>query len=430
MASAEALLISAVVRTGDILTPIKEGVTPDLFNGHRHEWEFISDYYLQHRKAPSKTLFRRKFPKFRVEEVDDTDYLCEDVKREYARRSLIETLQSSAEDLSDEADPLEVANRYANALVSIQNTLSGHKDEIDLVADWEDVYKVAHARWERRQHYGLPGVPTGFQIIDHNTGGIGPGEYWVIAARLGEGKTWTGIRMAAAALDAGLRVQYDALEMTKAQTAFRMHTFLSSKHAKEVFSNSDLTLGKGYNLLDYKEWLKALAEDEEFTGAMFISDTGRGRVTAQKIASQIERNSPDVVFIDYLTLMDREDGWEGVQKLSGEIKNVAMQYDVPIVVLAQVNRGGINRTSKEPPRTEHLAGSDAIGQDADAVITMAKQSDNVMRLRMAKYRHGVDGYQWYAKFIPNTGVYEEITGDEATKLIDIDLEDQPKVWRP
>jgi len=430
MASSEAMLISAVIRTGDILTPIKQGVTPDLFNGNRHEWEFIDDYYRQHRKPPSQTLFRRKFPKFDLEEVDDTDYLIEDVKRDHARRILIETLKSSADDLSDEADPLEVAERYASSLTALQTTLSGRKDEIDLVADWEDVYKVAHTRWERRQHYGLPGIPTGFKIVDDNTGGISPGEYWVLAARLGEGKTWTGIRMACAALGAGWRVQYDALEMTRAQTAFRMHTFLSReiRERNEHFRNSDLTLGKGYNLIEYREFLESL--NDHVTGAMFISDTGRGRVTSSKIAAQIERNSPDVVFIDYLTLMDKEDGWEGIMKLSGEMKAVAQQYNVPVVVLAQINRGGINRSSKEPPRTEHLAGSDAIGQDADAVITMAKQSENVMRLRMAKYRHGKDGYQWYAKFDPNNGSYEEVSHDEAVSMIDIDEEaaGAPKQW--
>jgi len=44
-------------------------------------------------------------------------------------------------------------------------------------------------------------------------------------------------------------------------------------------------------------------------------------------------------------------------------------------------------------------------------------------MRMAKNRHGEDGYMWYCRFTPNTGQFEEITGDEAEELMMLDSED-------
>ena len=133
----------------------------------------------------------------------------------------------------------------------------------------------------------------------------------------------------------------------------------------------------------------------------------------------IERNNPDVVFIDYLTLMDTGDDWRATANLSGQIKSLAQRYQVPVIVAAQINRSGVG---KEPPGPEHLSSSDSIGQDADAVVTLKQMSDRVVKMRLAKYRHGKDNEVWWCAFKPNTGHFEEITGDEAQDMINEDYE--------
>ena len=60
-------------------------------------------------------------------------------------------------------------------------------------------------------------------------------------------------------------------------------------------------------------------------------------------------------------------------------------------------------------------------QDADAVITMAQQSKRVLKMRLAKYRHGQDGGTFYVEFAPNTGRMVEVSGDVAKDIIDEDL---------
>jgi hypothetical protein len=123
--------------------------------------------------------------------------------------------------------------------------------------------------------------------------------------------------------------------------------------------------------------------------------------------------------------------WEDVSKVnikddfmvhlkSGEIKTIAMQYQVPIVAAAQLNRSmGL---TKEPAGPEALAQSDAIGQDADAVITLRQMSQSVLQMKLAKYRHGLSDFKWYCEFRPTQGTFKEVTYERAQELRDEDNE--------
>jgi hypothetical protein len=159
---------------------------------------------------------------------------------------------------------------------------------------------------------------------------------------------------------------------------------------------------------------------------MHIADTTHGPISPLSIAAQIERNKPDAVYLDYITLMDTADvngdDWKSIGRLSKSLKQVAQQYQVPIVAAAQLNRNAAQ--GKDLAGPESLAESDAIGRDADAVITMKQLSKHVIAFKLAKYRHGRDGYTWYTKFLPNTGHFEEITFDEAQDAISEDKDSE------
>jgi replicative DNA helicase len=252
-----------------------------------------------------------------------------------------------------------------------------------------------------------------------------------MAARLGQGKTWSLARMACAAAFSGYNIQYDALEGTRPEIAMRIHTFASSEYGKEVFKNLDLSMGKNFSPRAYKEFLQSLRNDVK--GRMHIADTTKGPISPLSIAAQIERNRVDIVYLDYITLMDGSDGasegdWKSIGKLSKSLKQIAQMYQTPIVAAAQLNREAANMRDLAGP--DKLAESDSIGRDADAVITARQMSKHVIAMKLAKYRHGRDGFVWYTKFLPNTGHFEEITFDEAQDAIaedkDSEVEDDYK----
>ena len=412
----EVLFISAVLRQGDVLTPMGAGVTKNWFHSHSDEWNWIETYVKRHRKPPSKTLFRDRFSDFTILKADDVDYCLGQLKDSHLRFSLIQSVDGVLERLKDQDDPNDVLETVYREIATIQLDAHGGQNESEIVTDWEDTFTEVARRYEKAKERGIAGVATGFTTLDLLTGGPQPGDYWIVAARLGQGKTWTLIRMAVAALYADSTVLYCALEQSRAQIAMRCHSFLSGKYSKQVFKTLDLMHGKDFDLVAYRQFLQELKD--KLDGRFIVNDTSRGRVSPSSIAAQIERNRPDIVFIDYLTLINSGgDDWRAMADLSGEIKGLAMRYEGPIVAAAQINRMAIGN---DLPGAEHLAASDAIGQDADCVITMRQMSQRVIKMKLAKFRHGMDGQIWFNEFAPNSGRFEEVSGDNAQDLIDED----------
>ena len=411
--STESMFISAILRQEDHQTPVLGGVKPHWFVTHRDEWEWIDRYINRHRKCPSKVLFKTKFSDFRMVQSDDVEYCLGELRDEYLRRSLVQVVNEAVDKIKNDDEVPDIMSLMQKSLLSLQADADGLANESDVVDDWEVAYDEVARRYERMAEKGIAGIPTGFSTLDLVTGGAQPGDYWIVAARLGQGKTWTLLRMAATAVYRGYTVQYDALEQSRAQIAMRAHSFLSSAHAQDSFKTQDLMAGRDFDLLAYKEFLKNLRDT--LSGKFIVNDTSRGRVTPSSIAAQIERNKPDVVFIDYLTLMNGQQGdWQAIASLSAELKGIAMRYQVPIIAAAQINRTAIG---EDLPGAEHLAGADAIGQDADAVITMKQISRHVVKMKLAKYRHGGDGQIWFNEFRPNSGRFVEIDGDTADEII-------------
>jgi replicative DNA helicase len=427
VANAEQMLISSVVLTKDHVTASSKGITTKFFHSYADEWGFIERYIAKHRRAPSKTAFCSKFPKFRVQKTDDTAHWCEEVRNMHATAVLGDSVNNIIEYM-EEGDVDKAIKVMHSSALAIESALVGESADSDIITNYQDVLDEVMKRHERQGEFGQAGIPTGFPTLDERTGGPQPGQVWIMAARLGQGKTWSLARMACAAAFSGYNIQYDALEGTRPEIAMRIHTFASSEYGKEVFKNLDLSMGQNFSPRAYKEFLHSLRNDVK--GRMHIADTTKGPISPLSIAAQIERNKVDAVFLDYITLMDDggEGDWKSIGALSKRLKQVAQMYQVPIIAAAQLNREAANLKDNAGP--DKLAESDSIGRDADAVITARQMSKHVMAFKLAKYRHGRDGFIWYARFLPNTGHFEEITFDEAQDAVaedkDSEVEDDYK----
>lgn len=413
----EQMLISAVLNTQDHVTSAARGITRKFFSSYEDEWKFIERHISRYKRTPSSRAFQAKFPQFRLKKDDDVAYWCDEVRQSFAQSQLTSSLQDVIAKI-DDGDLEKALKAMHRSAMDIESNLSGESADGDIFENWQDTFDEVMRRHRRQREFGQSGLPTGFPTLDERTGGPQPGHVWVVAARLGQGKTWSLVRMAVAAAFSGFTVQYDALEGSRPEIAMRVHTFASSEYGKEVFKNLDLSQGRNFSPRSYKEFLQSIRN--EVAGKFHIADTSRGPVSPLTIAAQIERNKPDAVYLDYITLMDgdsaRED-WSGqnISKLSKQLHQVSGAYMVPIIAAAQLNRNAAGRRELSGP--EDLAESDAIGRDADAVITMRQLSKRVIAFKLAKFRHGRDGYTWYCKFLPNTGQFEEVTFDEAQDLI-------------
>lgn len=421
--SPEAFLLSAVVKTGEYKLLLAEGVTPDLFHVFRDEAEWILQYIIRNQRAPSRIDVKQAFPDFvTYRGADNVAHWIGEVKQSHKAAALLDATQR-AMDLIDNDDPDAAIEHIHQSALRIAQETAGVTGSIDALSDWKPIFDDVKRRQAiARVNGGIAGVPTGFPTLDAVTGGLQPGWLTIIAARLGNGKTWSGVKMAFSASLAGKKVIYFSLEQPRNQIAMRVHAFGSRRFANKPLNPMDLARGMNVNLAEYKAFLRDM-EANKGTGSLLVNDTSRGRLTPSSIGGIIETEQPDLVVIDYLTLLASSgDDWRGAAKLVGDVQQLAHSYRLPVVALAQINRNGAG--GKEPPGTESLYSSDSIGMDADLVVTQMQRSETVMMHKIAKFRHGPAGKKWYTRFNPAEGVYDEITGDEAHKFIQDDLDNE------
>jgi replicative DNA helicase len=100
---------------------------------------------------------------------------------------------------------------------------------------------------------------------------------------------------------------------------------------------------------------------------------------------------PVAVFIDYLQLLEADGStlYERVTAISKQLKSLAMELDLPIVALAQLNRAAEHRGGA--PGLADLRDSGAIEQDADAVILLSEDELGRLVMSVQKNRQGALG---------------------------------------
>jgi len=418
----EQLLISAVLNQQDHITPGALGITPAFFHAFPDEYKFIDDYIKNFRRTPSRMAFRSKFKDCTLSKnADDVAHFCEEVKLTHAQAVILGDMQDMI-DLVKDGDVTKAIALMQRTAISSASVMGGASDNEDIIKENSFVYNEVKARQERRKLHGSAGIPTGFPTLDDRTGGVKPNEFWVIAARLGEGKSWWLVRAACAAVFAGFNVQYNSLEMARADIAMRVITFASSEYGKKLFENIDQSHGMDFSLREYKQFLSTLHNSVK--AAFRVADQSRGPISLSTMAAQAERHQPDAYYLDYIQLMNRmghdEDDWQPMANISGAIKNFNTRYGIPVIAASQLNREAAK--SKDLPGVENIAEADAIGRDADVVVTMRQLSARVIAMKLAKNRSGPAGFVWYTEFLPNTGHFKEITFERAQELIQEDRE--------
>ena len=412
--SPETMLISSVLRNGDLKAALQVHITPKMFQAYPDEWEWIIDYANLHKKTPSKAAFRFQFPGFAIKIADDTEHFARCVKQNHARLQLT----SSVRDCTDLIASGNIDGAVAMMALRVNEiaTAMHYTTDLDVIADWETTYKEVQARKERTEMYGQAGISTGFTVLDNVTGGIQPGQLWVLAARLGHKKSWSAVRIAVAALIAGHKVHYTSLEQPSIEVSMRVHNFLSGEIGKQIFQTQDLILGRETNLANYRKFLRGLKKN--ISGQMTVND--RRGVGFAELRAQVERTSPDLWIIDYLTLATKGQDWQGIGDFTKNVRQLAGDMGTGTLAAAQLNREAAGGATGSMGGVENLAGSDQIGQDADVIVLTQEMSPSVNKFRLAKHRNGKAGHTWYCHFNPSAGKFAEIPETLAFDLIDAD----------
>ena len=213
----------------------------------------------------------------------------------------------------------------------------------------------------------ITGIATGFTDLDRMTSGMHPGELTIIAARPSMGKTAFSLNIAQNMVLAQKRtVAYFSVEMGKEAVMMRMLS------AESKVSMSDIRNGK----IPDSSWPKLINAAGSLSEANFFIDDTSG-ISPFEIRSRCRRlkaqHGLDAIMIDYLQLMDLKQKVESreraVSEISKALKQIAKELQVPVVALAQLNRGVEGRSDRRPMLSD-LRESGSIEQDADVIMML------------------------------------------------------------
>lgn len=408
---AEQTILGAILIDQSVISVVLEKVKPDCFYNEQHRQLFgimlrmftsgiKADIITVLNEAVRENIFEtaqegRNYLASLVNmvpSVDNIESYCQICAEKYYIRSLALVAR-------------ELLHEIALGQSSAQLLLDSAEQKIFDIRQGKDVKGLApisdviFESYDRLQKISGPdkekylGARTGYTMLDTITTGLNKSDLIILAARPGMGKTSFALNIATnVARHSDKEVAVFSLEMSKEQLATRL---LSTEAL--VDSNK---LRSGH--LSNDDWVRLAASADVLCGLPIYLDDTPGTNVPQIKAKLRRRKNIGLVVIDYLQLMESTIKSENqalrVAEITRNLKIMAMEIDVPVILLSQLNRGVESRPDKRPLMSD-LRDSGAIEQDADIIMFLYRDSyynkdsaqPNVSECIVAKNRHGETG---------------------------------------
>jgi replicative DNA helicase len=285
------------------------------------------------------------------------------VQEKYLKRMLISSAgQILANAYDDSTDALEEIDKAEHEIFQIA--------QMRFQKSYVDIKKIAHETIElignlvENDKKGLTGVPSGFYELDKYTGGFQKSDFIVIAGRPSMGKTAFALSIARnVAVEYKKPVAFFSIEMASVQLVIRLLA------AEAKINGNNIRTGH----INQKDFAKIAHTIGRIADAPIIIDDSPSLTIMElraKARRLIAEHKVQMIMVDYLQLMKSprsESREREISIISQSLKQLAKELNIPVVALAQLNRGVEARTDKRPMLSD-LRESGSIEQDADVVI--------------------------------------------------------------
>lgn len=321
------------------------------------------------------------------------------------RRRLIASAQSMLADAYADIDDVELlVDRAERAVMEVGHAAVARGDFV-LAEDWmrEVMGQVDIAAATKRI---VTGVPSGLPLLDRSLRGFQAGDLVLIGARPSTGKTALMLQMALHA-SAEHMTGIVSLEMGRSPIGFRA---VGLEARIETFR---LMTGE---LSEYEQRRAGQAIQRIAERRLAIDDaSGQNPAGIRaKVRRLAQRYGLGIVFLDYLQLLRGGERHESrnqeISQISGGLKDLARELQIPVVVLSQLSRDSEKAGGNRRPQLWHLRDSGALEQDADVVLLLHRPGQHSdgdryrdgedAELIIAKQRNGPTGLiklQWVAE---------------------------------
>ena len=300
----------------------------------------------------------------------------------YLRRELFKITQSK----NTEATSFETSNNVKDIFLDLEKKLfdlsNFNKDSYefkDFATVTKSSIKLVEKAFKKKGKYS--GVVSGFNDLDNMLGGLQNSDLVILAGRPSMGKTAlaTNIAFNAAKFysseeEKGSVVMF-SLEMSAEQIGLRIlaeqSKIPSDKLRKgELTENDSIALSETY---------------KEIHNLKFFFDDSPN-LTVSELRSKLRRYKNNynikLVLIDYLQLIKPEGNKDNrvneLSEITRNLKQLAKEFDLPVVSLSQLSRQVESRDDKRPLLSD-LRESGSIEQDADVVMFIYRESYYLQR---------------------------------------------------
>lgn len=378
---AERSVLGAILLSSDIIDDVLLNCRADDFYSDANKTIFtvIRDMYDQGARGIDILTVKRELEaRERFEEVGGAAYLAQlveavpftehatyyakIVKDKHTLRRVIEacreTLGEAYSSIGETDDLVSQAERRIYAIAEDGDAV----ESITMDSILDRTFDRIYARLD--QEGETSGVPTGFYGLDEMISGFRGSELIVLAARPAMGKTALVCNFALAVGLAQHGCLLFSLEMSAPELAERLLCIHARLNGHK--------LRKG-DLGEVEQHALTAASVELKQAKIFIDDVA-GRTMSQiaAISRRVSRRyGLGLVVIDYLQLIESDDKGlpreQQIASITRRLKFLAKDLDIPVIALAQLNRGVEQREDKRPKLSD-LRESGAIEQDADIVM--------------------------------------------------------------
>jgi replicative DNA helicase len=283
------------------------------------------------------------------------------------KREVAEFAEVTKKDACD-ADPTRSGREILEAAEARLYSVAEHGSGRKRASTMADARRKADAMIERvhKSGGGLSGITTGIASIDKRLGGLRDSELVIAAGRPGMGKTALALTLAVSAAKTGKKVKIVSLEMSEEQLVQRLYAqFTGISVQEQLKAGAPMSmfrrLADAGNLLD------------ELPISIDASDTQTVTSIRAEARRDKRRDGLDLLIIDYLGLIQPSDPKaqkvHQIEQITTGLKRLSKELNIPVVLLAQLNRGVESRDDKRPGLAD-LRDSGSIEQDADVVMLL------------------------------------------------------------
>lgn len=288
--------------------------------------------------------------------------------------------------------------RLYNSVIEALNTLEADEIPTELIKIGNDAMKGKLGKRRSMQELvmqffdGLSDGPekrldTGFRHLDALLMGMRPGNLLIAAARPGVGKSAFAMQIAENVAKAGKKVLIYSLEMSGDELTERLVS-------KEAVVPMERIIQRNFENDDMRQ----IAESCQRLSTLPIIVNDESNVAPSKVRTEaVETQDVELVIVDYVGLMDSDGGKRAKENrnlelgsISRDLKKIAMELQIPILMLCQLNREIDDETK---PELRHLRDSGELEQNANKIIFLwnLDPDSQTVGVCVAKNRQGKKG---------------------------------------